>query len=83
MGLNTSIGKLLVRARLHGANFTRTVTIGRQSLAIPKKDLKSHRPQAGVPRHRLVELRKKWVRRRFLPRPARLREHPVNRLFGL
>ena len=41
MGLNTSIAKLLVRARLHGASFTRTATIGRQSLAVPKKDLKA------------------------------------------
>ena len=40
MGLNTSIAKLLVRARLHGVSFARTGTIGRQSLAIPKKDLR-------------------------------------------
>lgn len=48
MGLNTSIAKLLVRARLHGAGFARTVTIGRQSLAIPKKDLKAITRKLGI-----------------------------------
>jgi hypothetical protein len=48
MGLNTSIAKLLARARLHGASFGRTVTIGRQSLAIPKKDLKAIARKLGV-----------------------------------
>jgi hypothetical protein len=48
MGLNTSIAKLLVRARLHGASFTRTATIGRQSLAVPKKDLKAIARKLGI-----------------------------------
>ena len=48
MGLNTSIAKLLVRARLHGVSFARTGTIGRQSLAIPKKDLKAIARKLGV-----------------------------------
>jgi hypothetical protein len=48
MGLNTSIAKLLVRARLHGVSFARTGTIGRQSLAIPKKDLKAIAGKVGV-----------------------------------
>ena len=48
MGINTSIAKLLVRARLHGASFTRTATIGRQSLAVPKKDLKAIARKLGI-----------------------------------
>lgn len=48
MGINTSIAKLLVRARLHGASFANTVTIGRQSLAIPKKDVKAIARKLGV-----------------------------------
>jgi hypothetical protein len=48
MGLNTSVAKLLARARLHGASFACTVTIGRQSLAIPKKDLKSIARRLGL-----------------------------------
>ena len=35
MGINTGLARLLVRARLQGAVFTNTVTIGRQSLAVP------------------------------------------------
>jgi hypothetical protein len=48
MGINTSIAKLLVRARLHGVSFARTGTIGRQSLAIPKKDVKAIARKLGV-----------------------------------
>jgi hypothetical protein len=48
MGISTSIAKLLVRARLHGVSFARTGTIGRQSLAIPKKDVKAIARKLGV-----------------------------------
>jgi len=37
-----------VRARLHGVSFARTGTIGRQSLAIPKKDVKTIARKLGV-----------------------------------
>ena len=39
MGINTSFAALLAKARVGGADFTNTVTIGRQSLAVPEKDL--------------------------------------------
>jgi hypothetical protein len=48
MGIHTSVAKLLARARLHGASFARTVTIGRQSMAIPKKDLKAIARRLGI-----------------------------------
>jgi len=37
MGINTSIAKLLVRARLHGVSFARTGTIGQQSWRFQRK----------------------------------------------
>ena len=48
MGLTSSVAKLLVRSHLHGASFTRTGTIGRQSLAVPKKDLKAIARKLGI-----------------------------------
>jgi hypothetical protein len=48
MGISTSVGMLLLRARLHGARFTRVVTIGRQSLTIPKRDLKAMARKLGI-----------------------------------
>ena len=48
MGLSTSIAKLLARSLLRGASFTRTGTIGRQSLAVPKKDLKAIARKLGI-----------------------------------
>ncbi|MGB5260719.1 MAG: hypothetical protein WBO34_09380 [Gammaproteobacteria bacterium] len=39
MGINTSFAHLLVRARLQGVEFTDTLTIGRQSLAVPHREL--------------------------------------------
>jgi hypothetical protein len=48
MGINTSVAMLLVRARLHGTRFTRVVTIGRQALTIPKKDLKMMARKLGI-----------------------------------
>jgi hypothetical protein len=39
MGINSAFGALLVRAKQNGTSFARTVTIGRQSLAIPRDEL--------------------------------------------
>ena len=39
MGINTSIATLLSRARHQGTSFHRTLTIGRQSMAVPVADL--------------------------------------------
>jgi len=39
MGINTSFAHLLVRARLQGVEFTDTLTIGRQSLTVPQREL--------------------------------------------
>lgn len=39
MGINTSFAHLLVQARLQGAEFTETLTIGRQSLTVPRREL--------------------------------------------
>ena len=38
MGIHTSFGALLVRAKERGASFQSTATIGRQSLAVPLKE---------------------------------------------
>lgn len=37
MGINTSFAHLLVQARLEGVEFKDTLTIGRQSLAVPRQ----------------------------------------------
>lgn len=39
MGINTSIATLLSRAREQGTSFRNTLTIGRQSMAVPAADL--------------------------------------------
>jgi len=39
MGINTSFAHLLVQARLQGVEFMDTLTIGRQSLAVPRWEL--------------------------------------------
>jgi len=39
MGINTSFAHLLVQARLQGVEFADTLTIGRQSLAVPRREL--------------------------------------------
>lgn len=41
MGINAGFAALLVRAREAGVDFTKTVTIGRQSLKVPDDDLRA------------------------------------------
>jgi hypothetical protein len=48
MGIHTSFAALLVRAKERGARFQTTATIGRQSLAVPFRDLASWARRLGV-----------------------------------
>jgi hypothetical protein len=49
MGINSSFGTLLVRARRQGARFDALVSIGRQSLAIPIAQLQAMAAGLGTP----------------------------------
>lgn len=49
MGINAGFAALLVRARADGAEFTRTVTIGRQSLKVPRDDLDGFAARLNTP----------------------------------
>jgi hypothetical protein len=49
MGINTSIGMLLMRAQKRGARFDDVLTIGRQSLSIPVSELQVMASRLGVP----------------------------------
>jgi hypothetical protein len=48
MGIHTSFGALLVRAKERGASFQSTATIGRQSLSVPLKDLALWASRLGI-----------------------------------
>lgn len=48
MGINTSIGMLLVRAQRKGARFAEVLTVGRQSLKIPRSELRAMAKLLGV-----------------------------------
>jgi hypothetical protein len=48
MGINTSFAHLLVEARLQGVEFSDTLTIGRQSLTVPHKELSRMAARLGV-----------------------------------
>lgn len=48
MGINTSFAHLLVQVRLQGVEFADTLTIGRQSLAVPRQELKRMAARLGV-----------------------------------
>ncbi len=39
MGINTAFAQLLVQAKIQGVNLQNTLTIGRQSLTVPRKEL--------------------------------------------
>jgi 2-polyprenyl-3-methyl-5-hydroxy-6-metoxy-1,4-benzoquinol methylase len=49
MGIKTSVAALLVRAWEQGATFSRTATIGRQSLTVPLADLTELARRCGAP----------------------------------
>jgi hypothetical protein len=48
MGIHTSFGALLVRAKERGGSFQSTATIGRQSLSVPLKDLSLWARRLGI-----------------------------------
>lgn len=48
MGINTSFANLLVQARLQGVEFSDTLTIGRQSLTIPRRELSRMAARLGL-----------------------------------
>jgi hypothetical protein len=48
VGIKTSVAALLVRARERGASFTRTATIGRQSLTVPMAELAALARRLGI-----------------------------------
>lgn len=48
MGINTSFARLLVEARLQGTSFADTLTIGRQSLTVPRAELSRMASRLGL-----------------------------------
>ena len=48
MGINTSIGALLLAARDEGVDFSHTMTIGRQALTIPPEELSALAKKHGI-----------------------------------